>query len=170
MKIPVIMSKHLSNYSMPYMVYHSEKKGFVEVVCEAYSQKWQQNISSTYILYFIIVFFGTFSKCLLSSVSFMSPVKQASTVSSLSEVLLQHLGQFQEVSQLKHKLQLLERNLSTTGHWYHTLAISSPTTQDHTVCSTTCPPAQSTILTTLFNLCNLPPSSVYHIHNTVQSL
>ncbi|XP_042563618.1 uncharacterized protein si:dkey-20d21.12 isoform X2 [Clupea harengus] len=43
-------------------------------------------------------------------------VKQASTVSSLSEVLLQHLGQFQEVSQLKHKLQLLERNLSTTGH------------------------------------------------------
>ncbi|KAL2103870.1 hypothetical protein ACEWY4_000738 [Coilia grayii] len=43
-------------------------------------------------------------------------VKQAITVSYLSEVLLQHQGHFQEVSALKHKLQLLERNLNSTGH------------------------------------------------------
>ncbi|KAG5282654.1 hypothetical protein AALO_G00058400 [Alosa alosa] len=43
-------------------------------------------------------------------------VKQASTVSSLSELLLQNQGHAQEVSELKHKMQLLERNLNATGH------------------------------------------------------
>ncbi|XP_062397075.1 uncharacterized protein si:dkey-20d21.12 [Sardina pilchardus] len=43
-------------------------------------------------------------------------VKQASTVSSLSELLLQNQGRAQEVAELKHKLQLLERNLNATGH------------------------------------------------------
>ncbi|XP_063065741.1 uncharacterized protein si:dkey-20d21.12 [Engraulis encrasicolus] len=41
-------------------------------------------------------------------------VKQAITVSYLSEVLLQHQGHLQDVSDLKNKLQLLQRNLSST--------------------------------------------------------